>query len=180
MNFLDWTHKQITQTHLFNAVTETRHIFSMKLAPRIARCLGQWNGKMGQNIGNPGKLDLKAPTLQGTGCTKLYLNNNSSNFEWGFKTSNHILSCCDGASHQPFLKMLQNNAAPVTNISAYLMLWRRLCSLGQQDQITLCTAWSGQKEESKKWMCHPQVHQTTTCVQKWRLQPCHSSAQSSA
>lgn len=133
---------------------------------------------MGQNIGNPGKLDLKAPTLQGTGCTKLYLNTNSSNFEWGFKTSNHILSCYDGASHQPFLKMLQNNAAPVPNISAYLMLWRRLCCLGQQDQITLCTAWSGQKEESKKWMCHPQVHQTTTCVQKWGLQSCHSSAQS--
>lgn len=49
MNFLDLTHKQITQTHLFNAVTETRPIFSTKLTPRskIAKCLGQCNEKTG-------------------------------------------------------------------------------------------------------------------------------------
>ena len=95
MNFMDWTHKQITQTHLFNAVTETRLIFSTKLTPRsrIAKRLGQCNEKMGQNVGSPRKLDLKAPTPQGTGCTKLHLIINSSSSEGGFQTSNHILSC---------------------------------------------------------------------------------------
>lgn len=35
MNILDGTHKQIIQTHLFNDVTEIRHIFSIKFTPRI-------------------------------------------------------------------------------------------------------------------------------------------------
>lgn len=83
MNFMDWTHKQITQTLLFNAVTETRHIFRAKLTPgsRIAKCLGQHNERMGQNVGSPRKLDLKARTPQGTRCIKLHLIANSSNSE---------------------------------------------------------------------------------------------------
>lgn len=108
MNFLDWTHKQITQTHLFSAVTETRHIFSTKLTPRsrIAKRFGQCNEKMGQRIGSPGKLNLKAPSPQDTGCTKLHLITDSSNSEGALRHQITFYPATDWASHQPFLKML--------------------------------------------------------------------------
>lgn len=61
MNFLDWTHKQITETRLFNAETETRHVFSTKLTQRsrITKCLGQSNEKMRQNVGSHRRLETR-------------------------------------------------------------------------------------------------------------------------